>query len=478
MFTDPTLLTSEHSKPVAPRQSAVAPSAQACQPTVQQGRSAAGFVALPNAILLDTYLSCAARVLYGILLFHARQNGQCFPALATLCQEVGMGETSVRQYLHELSAAGLISQRRRGQGRTNLYILHGPAANERTTPTTTAEPEPPEAAPCTSSVPADLADVAGQEARTGAADEERDDSDDRFVASNFRMVPSEPATTTDRSVSTSGPLVLGTAHADTASHRTETRERAAAAQPEPDRRADDLRYQALVRPLTALTAEFGDVAPVRSNVTRAYHLLVRSCLSCDEFLQLVAEARSITLARRGRITKRCVGADNMICSNMMPYWFSVLTSLLQQRQARQQPHVSTITCTQELRERQLPSCTLVPSRANTNSKDDDTIMERQNAAVQTHPVQRCGVQDNPTHEALWQCVLAELRRMLAPAAYARCLAGIVRSERGAVLQIEAHDPALLWWFETRLRRAIEAALADLGQARLRVVFSSPHSDVD
>ena len=48
MVADPTLLTSEHSKPVAPRQSAAAPSAPAGPPTVQQGRSAAGFVALPS----------------------------------------------------------------------------------------------------------------------------------------------------------------------------------------------------------------------------------------------------------------------------------------------------------------------------------------------------------------------------------------------------------------------------------------------
>jgi hypothetical protein len=100
-------------------------------------------------------------------------------------------------------------------------------------------------------------------------------------------------------------------------------------------------------------------------------------------------------------------------------------------------------------------------------------VERQNHDAQADPVQCCDILDERSHHVLWQRMLTELRCMLAPAAYARCLAGVVRSEHGMVLRIEACDPMHLCWYETRLRRPIEAALADLGQVGLRVVFSLP-----
>jgi hypothetical protein len=323
-------------------------------------------------------------------------------------------------------------------------------------------------------VSADPVDAAGQEARTGAADEERDDSDDRFVPSNLRIVPSEPDSATDRTVSASGSPMQGTARRDTDSHGTETRERAVAIQSALDRPLDDLRYQVLLRPITALTAEFGDLAPVRSNVTRAHHLLVRSGLSCDAFLHLVAEARTITLARRGRITKRCVGADNVMRTNMMPYWFSVLTSLVERQAAQQLSDTPAIADAQEPQERQPSSRSQAPSRVDAGPSDEERAgAEQQDTCVQAYPGQRYSIQDTPDHHTLWQHLLTDLQRILAPAVYARALAGVVRSEHGAVLQIEAPDPMHLCWFETRLRRAIEAALAELGEAGLRIEFRLP-----
>jgi hypothetical protein len=221
-----------------------------------------------------------------------------------------------------------------------------------------------------------------------------------------------------------------------------------------------------------LTAEFGDVAPPRSNVTRAYHLLVRSGQSCDEFLQLVAEARAITLVRRGRITKRCVGTDNVMRPNMMPYWFSVLTSLLEQRPAGQQRDAALVT--DEPGDHPIAPHHLMTGAAATNPPGVGRMcVERQNHDAQEDPVRCCDMLDERSHQVLWQRMLTELQHMLAPAAYARCLAGVVRSEYGTVLRIEAHDPMQLCWYETRLRRPIEAALADLGQVGLRVVFSLP-----
>ncbi len=84
----------------------------------------AGFTALPNAVLLATTLSRDARLLYALLLHHAWQDRHCFPSHATLATELGAGETMVRAYLCELEHAGLITRYRRGQGRTNVYVLH------------------------------------------------------------------------------------------------------------------------------------------------------------------------------------------------------------------------------------------------------------------------------------------------------------------------------------------------------------------
>ena len=478
MFGDPTLLTSEHNKTSDPRQSDHAPLAHADQATRRQGRNAAGFVALPNAVLLDTALSCVARVLYAVLLFHARQDGHCFPSLTTLCQDLGLGETTVRQYLHELSAAGLITQRRRGQGHTNLYILHAAMPEGSRAPVAAAEPEPPRTAPHVMAGPSDPVDPAGQEPQPGAADEERHDFADRFVISKLRVVPQDRTPGAGLAVPAAGHAGVGPAPQTTESHRGAQRERAAAPLPEAQRTPEDLRYQALVRPLTALTVEMGDGAPARANITRAYHLLVRAGLSCEEFLQHMAEARAITLASRDRIAKRCVGADHVARPNMMPYWFSVLTSLIERGPVRHQSGAAGIQGAPESREQPPVAYGTVPASAEASLPDEQGGQAGQQvSSAQATSGQRWSTQDEPNHQVIWQHVLAEVRRMVAPAVHVRCMTGVVRSEQGTELQIEVRDPAHVCWFETRVRRAIEAVLDDLGQAGLRVVFRSPRPSV-
>jgi hypothetical protein len=83
----------------------------------------AGFVALPNAVLLAPGLSRDAKLLYAVLLHYARQAGSCYPGRDRLQAALGCGHHQLAAYLRELEAAGLVARRRRGPGRTTLYTL-------------------------------------------------------------------------------------------------------------------------------------------------------------------------------------------------------------------------------------------------------------------------------------------------------------------------------------------------------------------
>ena len=83
----------------------------------------AGFTQMPNRVLRAPNLSRDAKILYAFLLSYAWQRGHCFPGYAQLCADMGASHSIVRKYMHELEAVGLLVQRRRGLGKTNLYTL-------------------------------------------------------------------------------------------------------------------------------------------------------------------------------------------------------------------------------------------------------------------------------------------------------------------------------------------------------------------
>jgi len=68
-------------------------------------------------------LSRDAKLLYGFLLSYAWQQGRCFPGYAQLCAAMGASPSIVRKYMQELEVVGLLVQKRRGLGKTNLYTL-------------------------------------------------------------------------------------------------------------------------------------------------------------------------------------------------------------------------------------------------------------------------------------------------------------------------------------------------------------------
>lgn len=82
-----------------------------------------GFLVTPRTVLRTTGLSHRAKELYTLLFDFAWQSGRAFPGQVRLAAMLGVTDRSIRTYLAELVAAGLLTVRRRGQGRTNIYLL-------------------------------------------------------------------------------------------------------------------------------------------------------------------------------------------------------------------------------------------------------------------------------------------------------------------------------------------------------------------
>ena len=82
-----------------------------------------GYVILPKLVLHAQNLSAEAKLLYAHLIGYAYEKDQCFPGYGTLCADMGKSEKTVRNFMRELEAIGLLEQKRRGLGKTNIYIL-------------------------------------------------------------------------------------------------------------------------------------------------------------------------------------------------------------------------------------------------------------------------------------------------------------------------------------------------------------------
>jgi hypothetical protein len=83
-----------------------------------------GFTQVPNFVLTKKEISVGAKLAYAMLLKYAWNNDACFPGQVKLAEDMGAGERSVRTYLKELEAAGLLEIKQRGLGKTNLYRLY------------------------------------------------------------------------------------------------------------------------------------------------------------------------------------------------------------------------------------------------------------------------------------------------------------------------------------------------------------------
>src|SRR4051794_6280089 len=82
-----------------------------------------GFTAVPNRILQNNKLSLGARMTYAMLLKYAWQDDFCFPAQESIAKDLGVTDRSVRTFLNELQDSGLITWKRKGFNKPNIYYL-------------------------------------------------------------------------------------------------------------------------------------------------------------------------------------------------------------------------------------------------------------------------------------------------------------------------------------------------------------------
>ena len=85
--------------------------------------SAGGFTQVPNCLLNQANLSFAAKVVYAKLLSYAWHNNRVFPGQETMANELGTSQPTITRAIQELEDNGWLEIQRRGQGKTNVYVL-------------------------------------------------------------------------------------------------------------------------------------------------------------------------------------------------------------------------------------------------------------------------------------------------------------------------------------------------------------------
>lgn len=77
----------------------------------------------PEAVLQSKLLTFRARCVYEQLLCHAREKETCYPGHETLARALGKSMDTIQRGLRELRDYGLITWKRRGLTKTNLYTI-------------------------------------------------------------------------------------------------------------------------------------------------------------------------------------------------------------------------------------------------------------------------------------------------------------------------------------------------------------------
>jgi DNA-binding MarR family transcriptional regulator len=86
--------------------------------------SAGGFTQVPNMVLNHKELSFAAKVVYAKLLSYAWNHNRVFPGQERMAEDMGTSRPTITKAIGELEEVGYLEVTRRGQGLTNLYVLH------------------------------------------------------------------------------------------------------------------------------------------------------------------------------------------------------------------------------------------------------------------------------------------------------------------------------------------------------------------
>jgi hypothetical protein len=87
--------------------------------------SQGGYTLIPNFILYRSDISAYAKLIYATILSYAwGNNRKAFPGQERLANDCGLGIATVKRHIRELTTSHCMTIIRRGQGRTNVYILH------------------------------------------------------------------------------------------------------------------------------------------------------------------------------------------------------------------------------------------------------------------------------------------------------------------------------------------------------------------
>ena len=79
------------------------------------------FAPIPNDILRRTDLSHGAKLCCARLIQYADKDGQAFPKLKTLGEELGCSPRNVQRFIAELEDHKLLRIQQRGRGQSNIY---------------------------------------------------------------------------------------------------------------------------------------------------------------------------------------------------------------------------------------------------------------------------------------------------------------------------------------------------------------------
>ncbi len=305
---------------------------------VEEASLPRGFVQLPKAVLYARHLSRDAKLLYAVLLGYAWQEQRCFPSYQRLCADLEASENAVRTWMRELEAAHLISQRRRGQGRTNLYLFHNlrTATIEVQDQHNRAVVEPQQAEDNEEAVQKQTEHKAsGVRTSKGIHASNKEPLNTHlFTHSTIlsrakdRVLKNLAGSNTDAyAVASEVPPVFG----------NEANGKASIQRKKGTTQAHQLEGSRTQVPdwlpgyIVDFSREFHDECAIPSNITRAAHLFERAGRDADAFIEQVYAARRITQGR-ANIRKRAGVGKNPAWPdgfpNRMPYFFSVLEERL------------------------------------------------------------------------------------------------------------------------------------------------------
>jgi biotin operon repressor len=85
--------------------------------------TAGGFTQVPNILLKDPKISANGKVVYSMLLSYAWNNNMVFPGQERMAEDIGSSQPTIARAIKELEQQGWLEVQRRGQGKTNLYVL-------------------------------------------------------------------------------------------------------------------------------------------------------------------------------------------------------------------------------------------------------------------------------------------------------------------------------------------------------------------